>query len=385
MAIVGAGVTVGKRPPFASNMRKGQQVPETRTPFTPLQFQGRRNQYIHPKQRAFLTGVYNFMALGGLILTGIGGGAWVQDGFRFFTPNKSSVKEISPEEVSAEPAMTVEEFLAHPNVQFHFFVPPRSQSNHTPKNVSNFVEVLPNEDMKALQKTVANRYLKLLRDRPDLLKQALSSPLTIRLYQADFLSERKVTPEFEGDDTHFHVAGSQHMDGTMEMSIPELKSGINNASDGYAVDIHEFAHRLDNTDEIGNIVLATDGMFPGLSDAEIAKFKAAREQEKKSILEGSSPVRSFESERGAKNYALTNDEEFLACLVETYFEKPQELQESNPALYEVVENFFTRQRTAQRQMGSAFIALSAGLSVTILAIGLGVLIGPEPKYLRYQQ
>ncbi len=126
-----------------------------------------------------------------------------------------------------------------------------------------------------------------------------------------------------------YIQGQVHhggmMNNTMILSLTALKEGFSDHNDGQNVGVHEFAHLLDKVD--GQI----DG-FPAGMDSDNRKIWArvvANEMEK--IRNGNSDINP---------YALKNEAEFFAVLVEMYRENPEELSRKHHLLFQVLDDYF---------------------------------------------
>lgn len=107
----------------------------------------------------------------------------------------------------------------------------------------------------------------------------------------------------------------------LELAIDEII-----APQGQALDVvaHEVAHVLDMMSE-------HDGMLPFLDRQERAEWEDLRALEKARIAAGRSPLDA---------YALTNDREFLAVAVETFFARSVKLRLGAPRLWEFLHGVF---------------------------------------------
>jgi hypothetical protein len=173
---------------------------------------------------------------------------------------------------------------------------------------------------KKLEELILQRIQAVLRGRPDLLKKLAHLPhgIEIHLYRANEMLDRGEGGEFVGRVTQ----DGEHI--TMEFAMGETLYGLENPHDGFEVITHELAHILD-------FMTDTPGQFPGWTAEQHMLFEAERAKEQKRIRQGTSPMAP---------YALVNDEEFLAVLAETFFEKPLALKASSPVLFKMMREFF---------------------------------------------
>lgn len=127
-----------------------------------------------------------------------------------------------------------------------------------------------------------------------------------------------------------HRLGESWDTGTVVLSWSAAEHGARNIRDAENVTFHEFAHQLDHEDG------ATDGA-PGLPSREAYRSWARVFQEN---------YEDFHEllERGKKTlidtYGATNPAEFFAVVTETFFEKPKQLKQKWPDLYEEMSGFY---------------------------------------------
>ena len=118
--------------------------------------------------------------------------------------------------------------------------------------------------------------------------------------------------------------------GTVVLAWDSVAHGALDPSDAANVTFHEFAHQLDHEDG------PTDGA-PGLPSRESYRtwarvFKAhyADFQEQLELNEATL----------LDEYGATNPAEFFAVVTETFFERPRQLYEKHPELYEVMMTYY---------------------------------------------
>lgn len=125
--------------------------------------------------------------------------------------------------------------------------------------------------------------------------------------------------------------------GVVVLSWRAVRSGADNVADGHNVVFHELAHQLDQqfADAEGAPELP-EGMsyatWSKVLGAEFAKLEDAAEEGKKSLLD---------------HYGATNPAEFFAVATETFFEKPRQMKEKKPALYEQLARYYRQDPAAQ--------------------------------------
>lgn len=110
------------------------------------------------------------------------------------------------------------------------------------------------------------------------------------------------------------------------LSKPALERGFNDMQDRKNVGIHEFAHMLDQAD--GEI----DGLPKAYLPEELVRpWQELMYRKIKSIKKGESDIDS---------YGATSEAEFFAVVTEYFFEKPEQLAEKHPKLYELLTQVF---------------------------------------------
>jgi Mlc titration factor MtfA (ptsG expression regulator) len=138
----------------------------------------------------------------------------------------------------------------------------------------------------------------------------------------------------EGDTTRLGEASTR---GILVLSWDDVLRGAADVRDGHNVVIHEFAHALDHEDG------ASDGAPPlsrranyapwaRVFGAEYEKLVDADDHRKKTIID---------------KYGATNPAEFFAVVTETFFEKPLQMRDKHPELYEQLKTYY-RQDPAAR-------------------------------------
>jgi Mlc titration factor MtfA (ptsG expression regulator) len=133
--------------------------------------------------------------------------------------------------------------------------------------------------------------------------------------------------EFEGGDRNIlGMVGTGYMNGQMILSRSALRQGFSPSSGKENTAIHEFVHLLDKSDG------STDGIPENLMAHQyIIPWVKLIHQEISGIKLGESDINP---------YAVTNEAEFFAVVSEYFFEKPKELKDRHPELYELLSNTF---------------------------------------------
>jgi Mlc titration factor MtfA (ptsG expression regulator) len=132
--------------------------------------------------------------------------------------------------------------------------------------------------------------------------------------------------QFEGSDRNIlGMVGTGYMNGQMVLSRSALQQGFSPASGKENTAIHEFVHLLDKSDG------STDGIPENLMEHQyIIPWIKLIQQEINKIESDINP------------YAITNEAEFFAVVSEYFFEKPKELKERHPELYEMLSHTFAQ-------------------------------------------
>jgi len=118
--------------------------------------------------------------------------------------------------------------------------------------------------------------------------------------------------------------------GPVVLSWDDAKRGASDATDGENVVLHEFAHQLDQENDLSDGAPVLEHRSQYMAWAQIL----SREYDslKKKIIRDHESV--FD------HYGATSPAEFFAVLTETFFETPVELKKEHPELYEEVKNFY---------------------------------------------
>ncbi len=117
--------------------------------------------------------------------------------------------------------------------------------------------------------------------------------------------------------------------GTVVLSWADVQYGASEIDDGENVVLHEFAHQLDNEDGEANGV-------PRLEKGGYRTWAKVLSREYEQL------VRDVERHRPTvvDEYGAEDPSEFFAVLTETFFERPIELKENHPEVYELLRGFY---------------------------------------------
>jgi len=133
--------------------------------------------------------------------------------------------------------------------------------------------------------------------------------------------------------THKHqdgvVFGEAHAWGTVVLSWEAVIQGLKNPYDGHDTATHEFAHVLDRSDGTfdGTPELRSGGHYRPWAKVMSHHFLKLQKHAKK-------------QRKVLRMYGATNEAEFFAVATESFFEKPQQMRERTPDLYEEMRRFY---------------------------------------------
>ena len=145
------------------------------------------------------------------------------------------------------------------------------------------------------------------------------------------------------EENHEARLGEAWHSGAVVLAWDSVLGGTSNPADGHNVVLHEFAHQLDFEDgrADGAPLLGSDTPFwrrrnryatwAKVLSAEYEQLRIKAEKEQRSVLD---------------SYGATNPAEFFAVITEAFFEKPAQLRQKHPELYQELKEFY-RQDPAQ--------------------------------------
>lgn len=231
---------------------------------------------------------------------------------------------------------------------------------YTPASDGSFREVSTDEHFERAEARVKRQFAVLLQNRPDLVQQlrSLPRPLEVHLYQGAqqfgedgqcALAAGCATLEYRYNGANGNVLPrSINLD--IHYTLPNIPDSLNRPADGFEMVAHELAHVLENLGaaEDGewldfelNHYGISDGLPAGLSRAERDALVAAMDAEIPKIENGTSPLRYYALYADREMTELHDGyHEFWAVAVETFVEKPDALYDSNPDLYEALQDYF---------------------------------------------
>jgi Mlc titration factor MtfA (ptsG expression regulator) len=118
--------------------------------------------------------------------------------------------------------------------------------------------------------------------------------------------------------------------GSVVLAWDSVVAGGVNEEDGHHVTLHEFAHQLDQVDGAADGVpeLTGSGSYREWSSVfskAYDKFTRKLDRGKRTVIDG---------------YGATNPAEFFAVATETFYEKPEQLNEQYPEVYQQLKNYY---------------------------------------------
>ncbi len=139
--------------------------------------------------------------------------------------------------------------------------------------------------------------------------------------------------KFDTDDANRNIlgmVGDGAMNRKMILSLGALRTGFALGS-SHNTAIHEFVHLIDKA----------DGEIDGVPEYLIPKSLVGPW-----LAEMSKTIRQIRSEQSdIRDYAATNEAEFLAVLSEYFFQKPKLLKEEHPELFKILSETYERSGT----------------------------------------
>jgi Mlc titration factor MtfA (ptsG expression regulator) len=176
--------------------------------------------------------------------------------------------------------------------------------------------------------TIAGQACLLLLNRYTKVYPALH---TILVYPSAFLVPRNVV-DAAGvvTETRQDLLGESWGDGRVVLAWDHVRRGAADWHDGQNVVLHEFAHQLDSESGSTNGApyLGSHASYRSWSQVLSRDFAALRND---AMLRQHSVM---------DHYGATSPAEFFAVATETFFEKPWEMAERHPALYEEFGKYY---------------------------------------------
>lgn len=124
--------------------------------------------------------------------------------------------------------------------------------------------------------------------------------------------------------------GESWHSGSVILAWESVKQGGRNEEDGHHVTLHEFAHQLDQVDGVADGVPELSGVGSYREWSVI--FGKAFDRFQKKLDKGRRTV--------IDPYGATNPAEFFAVATETFYEKPEQLKEHYPKVYQQLCSYY---------------------------------------------
>jgi hypothetical protein len=125
------------------------------------------------------------------------------------------------------------------------------------------------------------------------------------------------------------VFGEAHAWGVVVLSWDAVVEGLENPRDGHDTATHEFAHVLDRA----------DGAFDGAPELRASEHYRAWAEVMSHHYERLRDGRRTER-KVMRSYGATNEAEFFAVATESFFEKPEQMKQRTPDLYDEMKRFY---------------------------------------------
>src|ERR1051326_3866379 len=139
------------------------------------------------------------------------------------------------------------------------------------------------------------------------------------------------------EEGHYARLGEAWQQGAVVLAWDAVRQGTADPADGHNIVFHEFAHQLDYEDGWANgaPVLAEGHAWPARQSRYTAWGRVLSTEFER--------LRS-DSQRGRPavldEYGATNPAEFFAVATESFFERPRDMREKHPELYEELKGYF---------------------------------------------
>ncbi len=152
---------------------------------------------------------------------------------------------------------------------------------------------------------------------------------SVLVYPHTFVSGKKGIFGGPEPDTSARL-GESWSTGTVVLSWHSVQGGAANIFDGHNVTLHEFAHQLDQEDgqADGAPILETRTAartWASCFQHEFQEFLTELEKGHRTVID---------------EYGATNGAEFFATATEAFFEKPHQLEEQHPDLYQELKEYY---------------------------------------------
>ncbi len=145
-----------------------------------------------------------------------------------------------------------------------------------------------------------------------------------------FVNETIATGNYVVESRRVARLGESWINDQVVLSWKQVQQDTRDWRDGHNVVLHEFAHQLDQEDGKGEGVpiLERNSDYPiwaGVMTEEYQQLCHNVQQGIKTVMD---------------SYGTTNPAEFFAVATETFFEKPHQLLNKHPALYQLLQRYY---------------------------------------------
>ncbi len=175
--------------------------------------------------------------------------------------------------------------------------------------------------------TVAGTACMLLLGRDDLKFAGFT---TILIYPSTFVSEQRSHDGLLEQVGRPARLGESWKRGPLVLAWDSARHGAGDIKDGHNVILHEFAHKLDEVDGAmdGAPILEQKSQYVSWARAMQPAFDELQRNAARKV------------QTAMNHYGATNPAEFFAVLVETFYEKPRQLNKHHPELYAEMQRCF---------------------------------------------
>ncbi|BAY06955.1 M90 family metallopeptidase [Calothrix sp. NIES-2098] len=181
------------------------------------------------------------------------------------------------------------------------------------------------EEMKLTIASVA--CLLLLNERGEYFSKLRS----ILIYPSTYVvTETIATGDYVMEERREARLGESWSRDQVVLSWEQVEQDTHNWKDGHNVVLHEFAHQLDQEDgkAEGVPILQRKSDYPIWAQVMTVEYQ----QLCNDVQQGLTTVMD--------RYGATKPAEFFAVATETFFEKPHQLRQKHPALYELLQRYY---------------------------------------------
>jgi MtfA peptidase len=153
----------------------------------------------------------------------------------------------------------------------------------------------------------------------------------ILVYPSSFLVEHDVADDAGIVSAGRHVlSGESWSNGKVILAWDNVAHGVHDFSDGYNVVLHEFAHQLDHQSGVTNgaPLLHSRSAYQNWTrvfSEEFTQLQHASDSQINTLID---------------QYGATDPAEFFAVVTETFYEKPQQLANHHPELFEQLKTYY---------------------------------------------